>query len=655
MTLEGYGKMEGLARHISCQGRPREFLMEPRELVFKKKIIKANEKLYPNFEDVRIWNAEKRTLKWVFDTKPLEAEKAFTITPSEGRIEAGQMAILRIGFNPQQARVYESKVMVYIDDNPVPYSEIVLKGEGAHPKLLFDRREVILPLSPLDVMAKSTFRIINDGYENLTIAKPKVSADLGSIELDFRFPDGQSVNNITKTRLKVEVGVKYKKPISFTTRIDIFDDENVAYSLMVSGTVDNCLLTNQPFLQRFSEEEYAIVAEDGKPIRIQETDDDAASHSSPRAGAHSIAISKAGSHTSRGAVTLLGFTPIPEHMITKSAEHVVRWLNFNCLLNGITKYPADVIENNGGQIFELIAFLTGKVPPCKASLANVTNKTERIRVLWKQYDDLIRMLKENGALLNTIRPEYLLKYADFNSYIKGNPVQNCNIFKISEAKFNYLSTDAWITLFYQIIKIYYLTRVTVKAYKALPGVPAEKSQIPDYYLEGSNIYSAHEGILLRWMELQCELLRPNAQPIRVKNFGDSLRDGVVLANVLQSYVGLGRINALKELRLAPQNEDDYEWNANRIIAALNEIKLQTHINARDILVPSQREMMLFCLYLFNNLPHYIPKSAVEFPCILGESITKYIELHNPTNRTISYRVTENFIKGFLLIPVIRWN
>ena len=617
--------------------------MEPREMTFRKKIIKANEKLYPNYEEIKIWNNEKRTLKWVFDTKSLEGDKTFTITPSEGRIETGQTAILRVGFNPQLAKVYESKVMVYIDDNPVPYSEVLLKGEGAHPKLLFDRREVILPLSPLDTMAKSTFRIINDGYENLTINKPKVSADLGSIELEFRFPDGQSVNNITKTRLKVEVGVKYKKPISFTTRIDVFDDENVAYSLMVSGTVDSCLLTNQPFLQRYSEEEFQIVAEEGKSIRLVEVEDDAASHSSPKAGGGSIAMSKAGSHTSRGAVTLLGYTPIPEHMISKSAEHVCRWLNFNALLNGISKYPADVIENNGSQIFELIAFLTGKTPPCKANLTNVTNKSERIKLVWKQYDELIRILKENGALLNTIRPEYLLRYADYNYYLKSNPVSNCNLIKISEPKFNYLSADAWITLFYQVLKVYYLTRVTPKAFKALPGVPSDKSQIPDYYLDGSNIYSSQEGILIRWMEVQCEMLRPNATPLRVKNFGDSLRDGVVLANVLQSYVGVGRIQALKEMRLSPQNEDDYEWNANKLIAALTEIRLQNYINARDILVPSQREMMLFCLYLFNNLPHYIPKQTVEFPCILGETITKYIELHNPTNRTISYRVKILFL------------
>lgn len=636
ISLQGYSKIEGLVREVKCHGRPREFLMEPREVIFKKKIIKANEKHFPTFEDIRIWNADKKIIKWYFDVKSLEVEKVFTITPHEGRIEGGQMAILRVGFNPHDHREYESKVLVYIDDNPTPYTEILLKGEGASPRLLFDRREVILPITPLDTYARSTFRIINDGYENLNIATPKVSADLGSIELQFRFPDGNSVNNITKTKLKVEVSVKYKKPISFTTRIDIFDDENIAYPIIVSGTIDNCLLTVQPFLQRHSDDEFHMVAEDGKAIRFEELDDDAASQGSPRAG--SIAVSRAGSHTSRGARTLLGYTPIPDHMLGKSAEHVVRWLNFNAILNSISKFPSDVADNNGSQIFELIQFLTGKMPQCKASLNNVTKKSERIKLLWKQYDDLIRSLKENGALLNTIRPEYLLKYQDFNNYTKSNPNVYVQDAKLSEAKFNYLTLDAWITLFYQIIKIYYLTRVNYKAFRALPGIPSDKLQIPDYYLEGSNIYTSHEGILLRWMEVQCETLKPNSVPTRIKDFSDSLRDGLVFANVIQSYVGLGRIQAFKGLCLTPQSEEDFESNANKVIAALNEIRLQTHINARDIIAPSQREMMLFCLFLFNNLPHYIPKSTVEFPCVLGESVTKYVELTNPTNRTISYRV-----------------
>jgi hypothetical protein len=39
-----------------------------------------------------------------------------------------------------------------------------------------------------------------------------------------------------------------------------------------------------------------------------------------------------------------------------------------------------------------------------------------------------------------------------------------------------------------------------------------------------------------------------------------------------------------------------------------------------------REMLLFVLQLFNALPHYEPKSTIEFKCTLGEEVIKNIEL-----------------------------
>jgi len=44
-------------------------------------------------------------------------------------------------------------------------------------------------------------------------------------------------------------------------------------------------------------------------------------------------------------------------------------------------------------------------------------KADKIKAIVKQYDDLIRHLKGDGALLNTIRPHYLLDYNDFSRYI----------------------------------------------------------------------------------------------------------------------------------------------------------------------------------------------------------------------------------------------
>ena len=74
------------------------------------------------------------------------------------------------------------------------------------------------------------------------------------------------------------------------------------------------------------------------------------------------------------------------------------------------------------------------------------------------------------------------------------------------------------------------------------------------------------------------------------------------------------------------------------MSALQEIGLQSSFIAKDIYSPTQRENVLFILYLYNSLPHYLPKSTIEFSCILGETLVKYVELSNPTLKTICYWV-----------------
>ena len=58
--------------------------------------------------------------------------------------------------------------------------------------------------------------------------------------------------------------------------------------------------------------------------------------------------------------------------------------------------------------------------------------------------------------------------------------------------------ESWITLFYQVLRIYYLNRITPKNFKSLPGVPAPDSAV-EVPMTKSNIYSVSETILLKWM------------------------------------------------------------------------------------------------------------------------------------------------------------
>jgi len=79
-------------------------------------------------------------------------------------------------------------------------------------------------------------------------------------------------------------------------------------------------------------------------------------------------------------------------------------------------------------------------------------------------------------------------------------------------------------------------------------------------------------------------------------------------------------------------------NARQVVSAIEEIGISTHITPDDIIVPSGRELLLFCVQLYQSLPHYIPKATIEFPAVLGDLVTKNIELSNPSRSTISYWV-----------------
>lgn len=63
------------------------------------------------------------------------------------------------------------------------------------------------------------------------------------------------------------------------------------------------------------------------------------------------------------------------------------------------------MDDNGEQLLELIAFCSGKNPPnLKCDIPAGVKRAEKALLLFKQFDDILRYLKADGALLNHIRP-----------------------------------------------------------------------------------------------------------------------------------------------------------------------------------------------------------------------------------------------------------
>ncbi len=50
-----------------------------------------------------------------------------------------------------------------------PYTTLEVLGQGQFPRLSFDMRECVLPPVPLGMRSCATFRIVNNGYDNLEL------------------------------------------------------------------------------------------------------------------------------------------------------------------------------------------------------------------------------------------------------------------------------------------------------------------------------------------------------------------------------------------------------------------------------------------------------------------------------------------------------
>ena len=195
------------------------------------------------------------------------------------------------------------------------------------------------------------------------------------------------------------------------------------------------------------------------------------------------------------------------------------------------------------------------------------------------------MLKIEGAHLNHIRPEYLLSFSDLNLYLSNLPEEKAKFYmpsllKINSGLYNYLSLESWITLLYQVFKIYILARVSLKNFKNhLPSI----QEPPKYYLELSNFTSTSESLLFYWAENA--VLEILLEERRITNFDKDFKDGIVIAALVRKYAG---VNILKKMKMVCTMEEDYKDNATAVCEGLQEIGMLNHITPKDIFNPLQR-------------------------------------------------------------------
>ena len=667
---------KGLKRRITGQKMESVITISDMLVKFPKTFIYENTKNF-QYKDIKIGSVQhNKSLKWEFIlTDEFLKEGIFNIIDSKGEIPAHQdlFVTIKLSFTPHAQKEYKSQVVLRVtdEDGNITDKIIRLEGEGLLPRLYFDKRELILPIVPLGFESSIKFKIKNEGYENEEISFQFESYPQCVLPIEFNWLEKNHTIGVFKNELKGEVKMLTNKPITFTTKLIFFDKEGQQFPITVAGTCDNCLFTNFTFFQRSEKNSYEFnYDKETKAINLKKSllksdedllgdkkdnqrDDDDDKKSERNSSSYM------GSSMARNSTALLGYNKINSLVLEQNCKMVKKYLKKIHLddsfkQNNIIKvFPDDIVKDNGKVIYILIKNLIGKEPPDKiVNLESDLNK--RALQVREQYCKLIRFLQECGACLNTVFPEYLLDLNLYKRYISLDASRakvldpKWEKSKSLAMQWRYYHKMSWILLVYQILKIFYLSRVNIKSLsQALRHLSPE---IQTRYLNQksftSNFYSQPELILLRWLQACFDFVNPNLNK-DIYDFSNSFKDSVALSAVILSYFPNEEKNSMKKRF----KQDDFKAiSFPNIINILKEYGIFTHIKnfqRSPTNTPNAREMVLFLTMLYQNFQHFYPKDTIQFSCTLGDTIIKSINLMNPTNKYLEYAIKHEGNDSFI--------
>lgn len=634
LTLSGFNEYTDLQRPVTCRAVHPRIVLDPIDGVrdFKKKTISQMEGTLPDTQALKVTNPDPfQPVRFFIDTKELDDSKEFHLSKTEGVVAPKSSIDIIIEFRPTIPKEYIFKLPLYVDDEKtIPKAIITLKGESAFPRILFDRREVILPMVPLNVESKIQFYIYNDGYQSVNL-KGHIIETFQHFPINVVFPDGPSLNS-KRHRLKVELSFTAKYPLSFTTQLFIEDDQKNSYWIYISGTADNSIMTNYSYFQRTPPEEYELIEREDRPLTLKLPDKDKSNVGSERN--LSITMSKTSANTNNKIG--LGYSPIPFDKLERSCKQMAHFLS--TLVPGIqlVNFPGDIIHKNGEQLIKTVEYYAQSSLGLKSKFSADMKKADRVKLTVDNYKAVINFLRREGAFLSNIRPEYLLGWNDLITYYKKNPIiqVSSSSSKLGETAHRYLSWDSWLIIMNQILKLYFVNKINLQKLKAIPLFAEPAKKLPTG-AEQSTIFSVSEQVLLRWVELCFEKVRD--MKLRISPLNQMFQRGLPYASLVHLYTS----NSWKPMRkMKDVIVDRNEIFENMIIVKETFADMNLHYvpEFEELVAIEPRESIMLLTYLFNILPNYLPKDTIVFECKVGDTVSKKVTLNNPHLSLLTYTV-----------------
>ncbi|XP_052240686.1 cilia- and flagella-associated protein 47-like isoform X3 [Dreissena polymorpha] len=202
----------------------------------------------------------------------------------EGSLKPGETQQVAVMFCPKVPGRYESLYKIILNENfEKPYQYLQVIAEYKAPRLWFDPLAIVLTPVPLLTEVSAEFTLFAAQFREATkiqVELPEVECEDGSklSPLKVTFPEGQVVKpccgdegQIEPFSLPVKVTFSSSRPVSFAQNVQFsFPDCSRPFSLMVTATADNCLMTCYPFLA-LHRTDHQIVCEQGSSPKGHKT------------------------------------------------------------------------------------------------------------------------------------------------------------------------------------------------------------------------------------------------------------------------------------------------------------------------------------------------------------------------------------------------
>ncbi|XP_037079631.1 cilia- and flagella-associated protein 47-like [Pollicipes pollicipes] len=594
---------------------------------------------------------------------------------------------------------------------------------------------------------------------------PADTVELPSIT--WRFPSSARVAAGRSSQLvPLVVSFTATRPVSVSARLEISDQSGRVASLLLLASADNCLLTTYSFLSLHPERYQGWLAMQSRPAEAAGSQELDSGHR-PAGVASTTSAAAAGggggepvpecdvvepparvASVSSVASEPLDMDPLPmdvvlptgsttefprfptgsavEEFFQATYDAIEMWfVNFG-FPNGTFPYelythlpecmshsqqPSKFSKEEKAQaqmwqtLGDSVAYLSNKKIPQDIAEddADFGDNRSTILIYIKRNRAILDFLKKEGALLAHVRPEFLLRYEDFQILLEvieeiqesrgttgldvvvngssidagisaGNlqtkdssPSMSSTVASLNDVakhlldpniiavygafrdsrQFKDISKAAWMDILLQVFRRFILQTVVKPSSVTLWPEMSEtdaKYMPQDIDPFESNIYSVQERLLLAWMtwsyNSQMRLLWDTdvSDDHCITNFDADLDNGVVLCALFASYCPFLRDHLKTEVYARPSTPEQAFHNCVIVAETCSLLNLDTRLNPSAIMDANPVAMILLVTALYEKLPLYWPREAIQFRPELGSSQARQLHMRNTNNRVVVYEV-----------------